>query len=407
MAIRSEQIEAAHPYGGVEFENVIPLEDYRNLEHLTHYVDWLKEGAEFKELHYLGADNTKEGTIHRYGIVTEAGYAYNGNISIPKRQTSDIAVLKTCAWGTSPRGHNEHTDRVMMQDGYPAITLGNEGSYRPKKLPMPERPLTLGGTAAVALNFSRFAGAEFSHIIHPTDRTAKGESKGGMEGMGYSLDRNFGQNVLMIDFTAPCIPKKFQLTRSREFGAQLVGKEPLELARLGGRLALGLVFHYPATVDPHPYAVIHQIAKSPAVFSGEAGDLGRLMNSERIMHITTFKDDAWSMPDVWEEIFPESEYPNVRITRLEGSHLTLADPETLAYIRARERAFRELYTQNGNSLFDKFGNELITGDMVFDLAHGYVDQYRAPRPEGVVNKVVRFIFRDCRINQPVNLPTAA
>jgi hypothetical protein len=246
--------------------------------------------------------------------------------------------------------------------------------------------MTLAGTSAAALNFSQEVVKQFHYLMNPTLRTAIGESKGGMEGMGSLwLAPFFDQNILMADYTAPCIPRKIQLADLAEFSEQLKS-EPVALAQLLGKITLGLLLHYPATVDLHPYALAHQAVKGFSVFSGEAGDLGRMVDTQQILHMTTFSGDVASMEAVWSEIFTPESHPNVRITPLKGNHLTIADPETQAYVRARQRAFREVYeTAEGDM-------SLITGDEVFDLAHAYVKEYLRPSPNGVINKLARLVF---------------
>lgn len=369
--------------------NVIPLAENKqliseaNLQRLDSYVDYLKHGSEIRDLVLLGEEVKTNGTLHRFGFITAAGYAYNANIAVPYELSSDIPIFATCAWGTSPRGHNEHTALKLMEDGLATVVVGNEGSYRPKKLVRPKTKMTLAGTAAAGLNFSQEIIRDFNEL-HPVHRTALGESKGGMEGMGSIwLAPFFNQDILMADYTAPCIPVKIELSDLREFSSQLKS-EPLSIAKLAGRLTLGLVLHYPATADIHPYALAHQAAKGVAVFSGEAGDLGKMVDRQQLIHMSVFSKDFASMRHVWEEIF--NEHPNVRITPLEGSHLTIADPETLAYIRARQRSFREVYDRKAGDMSN------ISGDEVYDLAHDYVADYMKPQPNGVINKLARLVF---------------
>lgn len=373
--------------------NVIDLAEHRRhdeadpLQNLEAFVGQLKENSEIVELRHLTTERKARGTIHRYGFITAGGYAYNGNVTISDELASDIPVFATCAWGTSPRGHNEHTALKLMEDGLATIIVGNEGSYHPKNLPAPKTDMTMAGTAAAALRFSQvIAGehGEFRYLLHPRLRTALGESKGGMEGMGSLwLAPFFNQELLMADYTAPCIPHKIKRSDLVEFSNQLKS-EPLSIARLAGRLTLGLVLHYPATVDLHPHAIAQQVTKRTAVFSGEAGDLARLIDTQKLIHITVFKEDFASMRQVWEEIF--ADYPNVRITPLEGSHLTIADPETLAYIRARQQAFRDVYNAKAGVMAE------ISADEVFDLAHAYVAKYLRPAPQGPINRLARLIF---------------
>lgn len=344
----------------------------------------LQERTVITDINKLDVVERPEGTIERYGLVTASGYAYAGNVTLPHNQTSDIAVIGKSAWCTSSQGHNEHTALKFAEDGLVTAHLANEGSYRPDKLPWPKTGMTLADTAAVVLHFARFATDTHSDRLDSSVVTAVGESEGGMEGMGeVALSTHFGFNILMADFTAPCIPQKLQLRDAKKFVEQLIA-EPREIARLGGKIALQLALHYPSTLDLHPYAVAHQLAKGAAVFSGDAGKLAKLVPEDARIHISTFHKDSASMPDVWREIF--SHHPNVRITPLLGSHLTIADPETLAYIRARQQAARIVYDNHGRNISE------ITGDEIFDYAHLLVSDYVRPHPRHAINAFVRRAF---------------
>jgi hypothetical protein len=369
-----------------------PTSEEESLCRLQAYVDYHKKGAEITgDLVELGVDKTKYGKIHHFGMVTKAGFAYGGHVSIPNEPISDIPVTSTAAWVTGPLGHNEHNHRLFMQDGIPGIHLANEGSFRPGLLPpVPKQGLYLATTAAASLSFNREIGERFAGDIHPVLRTAAGESKGAMEGKATMwLDQFFGLNYLMANFTAGCIPRRPELRDLPKFAEQ-IKDEPAQLIQLAGRLTLGLIFHTPSTIDLHPYAVVGQIAKAPAIFSGETGDHAKMINHEKLIHMTTFHKDAWSMMEEWLKIYEG--HPNARITPLDGSHLTLADPETQAYTRAREKAFRELFERSGRKIIDNDGNQQFTGDDVFDLAHEYVPQFMKDLPSNPIQKVVRFIF---------------
>jgi len=364
------------------------------LVQVTDYVTELQTLSEIRgDLHHLGSEEGRTGTVHHYGLVNEAGYGYGGHVSIPHEPSSPIAVAGTAAWLTSTLGLNEHTMRVLMSDGLPGVFLGNEGSYRPGFLPpKPEVGMSLGLTAATSLQFNR-AVSEVHPELDPVRRTAIGESKGDMEGGAVMwLDEFFGMEYLMANFTAGCFPRRLQLGDIPDSLRQ-VAQEPLQAAKLAGRIAGKVLFHLPSTIDPHPYAWAGQVGKVTALLSGEAGDHARMIRKDRIIHKTIFSGDAWSMQEEWAEIFG-TDYPNVRITPLEGSHITLADPETLAYTRAREKAFRILFAAHDNQLYDTEGELLFSGDQVFDLAHEYVHEFLPELPQNPAQKVVRFIFGD-------------
>jgi len=327
---------------------------------LEERLDTLQSNAQLTRLDTLQEpEQIREGYLERYGFVTAGGYAYDAVVGMPRDQRTDIPVLATAAWFTSSRGHNEHAVRHLMRAGSPVIFVGSEGSYRPGNLVKPTTGITLAGSAAATLRFAQEAADQHHYLFDAQKRIVIGESRGAMTGLGMlSIDRLFDQEVVFADITAPCFPEAFApIKHSREFLGYAV-TEPISFAKVLAHLTLKQVKHYPATLDPHPYALAHQLAMGPALFSGEAGDLARLVPKNKLVHITCFNGDVASMQSEWQRIFVD--HSNVRITPLEGSHLTIADPETLAYIEARNQAFHEEYAKD---------SELATGQQVFDRAH--------------------------------------
>ena len=279
------------------------------------------------------------GLLQKVGIVTEQGYAYAGFVGVPEKPESTVPVIGTAAWFTSIEGHNEHSVRNLMRAGNFVFFLGSEGSYEPEELPEPKGPITLAGSASAVLNFSYHYGKELAEEGHDVDieeRIVVGESRGGMVGMGIiALAEEFAQEIIMADLTAPCLPRAMELSDIKDLSNQIIS-EPAEIIKLGGKLTLGRLIHYPATLDLSRYSLAHQIAIGFALFSGEAGALARHIPPESLLHITTFEKDFASMKSEWEDIF--TSHKNVRITPLPGSHLTLADLETLKFIIGRNKA---------------------------------------------------------------------
>ena len=384
--------------------------NHENLERLGEFVDDVRERSRIVgEIQHLEPVDIEFGTTHRYGFQTEAGYLYAANVTIPHKQTTDISVLSTGAWGTSTRGHNENTGADLAELGIPFIHVGNEGSYHPWGIPpIPKRGLTLVGSAGAALAFSEeVTKRDFPYLLHPELRTAIGESKGGMEGMALpTLASAFGQKILMADFTATCMPKKPSIKELFQFGDQLVRGETIGAARLAGRLAVDVLAHMPSTIDLNPYAFAHQVAKGPAIFSGEAGDLSRLLDENFVLHKTIFKGDGWSMVEEWVKIFGGSS--NVRINQLDGIHLTIADPETKTFVMSRQMAFRDLYEQNDRRQQDQDGNELFSGQDIWNLAHEYYNQCAKALPGGMIQTVIRLaVGGNNRLHRDLTEPKAA
>lgn len=318
------------------------------------------EGSKLTELSLIEDEEIVNGHLRRFGFTTAAGYTYAGLLGMPKKELSDMPFVSTSAWTTSDRGHNEHTGRVAVKEGHPFIFVSQEGGYRPEisNFPVPKRGLTLARSAAAVLSFASKVANENKYSIDAEKRILLGESRGGMVGMGVlALDQYFDQEIVYADLTAPCFPRGFERTDITKL-ARHIYSEPRSLIKMAGKFTLGKLLHYPSTLDLHPYSVAHQIAIGPALFSGEAGDMARLIDRDKIVHITCYNDDFASMPDEWRKIF--ANHPNVRVTNLEGSHLTLADPETMDYIHARRRAFRDLGGDDGRT---------VPGQLMFDRAH--------------------------------------
>lgn len=297
------------------------------------------------------------GCIDRYGFTTKNGYSYGALVALPEYPLTTIPDIGTSAWHTSLRGHNEHTIRNLMRAGTPVVYVGAEGSWHASS--NPQRPITLADSAAAVLRFANIATCEYS--LDSVSRNVIGESRGAMVGMGIvALAENFEQEIILADLTAPCLPRKMTVDDLREMSGQL-RVEPKEIIKLGGRLALKRLIHYPATIDPNLNAQKHQLAIGFALFSGEAGELARHIPKESLMHVTTFNKDFASMESEWRQIFKN--HPDVRVTPLLGSHLTLADPETLQFILARNECIREA---TDNKITPTQSN-------IFDRAHSFVE----------------------------------
>lgn len=305
------------------------------------------------------------GELRKIGIITEQGYCYAGFVGIPEKPESSVPVIGTSAWFTSIEGHNEHSVRNLMRAGNFVLFLGSEGSYEPEIKPEPQSPISLANSAAAVLNFSHHYTrelAEEGHAIDLEKRIAAGESRGAMVGMGVvAMAEHFAQKVVFADLTAPCLPRPMELSDLKDLASQIYS-EPREIIKLAGSLTLGRLVHYPATLDLSPYNLKHQVAIGFALFSGEAGELARHISNEALLHITTFEKDFASMKSEWEDIF--ANHDSVRITPLPGSHLTLADLETLQFIIGRNKAAQICIAED----------EPLTPATVFDAAHLFAQQ---------------------------------
>ncbi len=313
--------------------------DFLNEEHLTE----VRKNSSIVDWEYLGEETVEGvGTLRRMGFVTERGYAYSALIGIPENPASTVPIIGTSAWWTSTEGHNERTLRNLVRAGNFVYLVGAEGSYEPKERPEPKGPITLADSAAAVLNFSYYTTEELTeegHTLSARERIVTGESRGGMVGMGIvALASEFNQDIIFADLTAPCLPQKMEIADILDLLKQ-VAREPGEIIKLVGNLTLARLIHYPSTIDLSPYSVLHQLAIGFALFSGEAGALARRIPKDILMHITVFENDFASMAESWNDIFKN--HPDVQITPLPGSHLTLADLETLLYILGRNEAVLE------------------------------------------------------------------
>lgn len=342
------------------------------IQHFYEEVEQAKQRTEIDKTNteHLGTEQFQNGYVERYGSVDAAGYGRAGLVGIPRNPITTVPVIATTAWFTSTEGHNLHTGLKFLDAGVPFIIQGAEGSHRPgwRRLRPPSNGINLTDSAAALLGFSHYVAGEHKNVIHKSEREVIGESRGGMVAMGVlALAESYDQQVLMADLTAPCFPRPFSLEDIKNFKDQLIA-EPKTMVGLAGKMAMRLLVHYPQTLDLHPLSLVHQLAIGPALFSGEAGDLASVIPGDPIIHVTCFDDDFASMPNEWDNILNPDENENRRITLLKGSHLTIADPETLQYILARNEAYR-IIAQHPS------GNP--TGTAVFDLAHDIVAKQEA------------------------------
>mgnify|MGYP001349336183 CR=1 FL=1 len=162
-------------------------------------------------------------------------------------------------------------------------------------------------------------------------------ARGGMTMMGVlALEAMYGKDTLLADNIAPCIPKAMSKPGDALRLMEQISKEPLELAKLLGKLGLVRLVHYPGTIDLSPRSVAHQLQIGGALFNGEAGALGRHVPKHKLLHIGLFNGDFASMPGEWQLIF--SEHENVRILSGPGSHMSIVDLDTKRNMRARAHA---------------------------------------------------------------------
>lgn len=364
--VAERALEIAVPFDALQSYNNPRLEGDQSTYLDAEHIEELQENSNIVHIEMLEEPKRIKGVgvIERYGFTTALGYSYSGLVCIPENAKSDVATIGTSPWITSDRGHNEHTARNFMREGNYVFFVGAEGSWH--KQSSPNGPITLADSAAATLAFASLAELRVNRWqkdkIQHGKRNLIGESRGAMTGFGImALAEHLQQQILYADLTAPCFPDKVSIETAIKLVNQIVD-EPLQIARLGGRIANRTLLNYPATLDLWPSALKHQFAIGFALASGEAGALARHIDKDTLLHITAYKRDSASDYVRWQQILPEENYPNLRLDELEGSHLTIADPETLMYLLIRSSlANSEIIV--GNTL---------TQEAIFDETHNVI-----------------------------------
>ncbi len=302
-------------------------------EYSTYVLDY-RRNAEQRDQHH--------GAIYSDVATVSDGQQYQVVTALPDRPIIEAPIAMTTAWFTSTRGHNRHTAQHLMRLGFPVVLVGPEGGHREQKLFNPLQHVSR--LKDIDLGYSAHNMHNVLDVVPDTLPSAAyrvasshalllGESRGAMVGQGVLAQAAAHERTIVYaDLTAPCFPVHLQSHHGRRLMEQVI-HEPVEIAKLAGRIALNPLIYYPATVDPHPQALAYNIAIGKGLFSGEAGALANHIPLEQQMHITTFHDDFASMPHKWKEIFHN--HANVRIKTIDGSHLTIGHPTTLAYIENR------------------------------------------------------------------------
>lgn len=323
------------------YNNPRLLDDEQAFLDHEHREELLRESELTSWNEYADQEKIRGGVLRRAGVITRQGYEYDVLIGIPDEPSTDVMSAGTTAWFTSVKsGHYEHLVRGIVEDGRYAVFVGAEGSYDSKLSPKPTSPISLANSAATVLSVvakSQEILCAEGHDVDQENLLLAGESRGGMTMMGVlALEAMYGKDTLLADNIAPCIPKAMSKPGDALRLMEQISKEPLELAKLLGKLGLVRLVHYPGTIDLSPRSVAHQLQIGGALFNGEAGALGRHVPKHKLLHIGLFNGDFASMPGEWQLIF--SEHENVRILSGPGSHMSIVDLDTKRNMRARAHA---------------------------------------------------------------------
>ena len=307
---------------------------------------------------------TPTGRIATLGFRLASGYDYAALLCQPNEQVSSIPIGTSSPYTVSVSGHMDRIGRNLMDAGYVAFIAGSEGSYHSKLPRLPKTFISLLLTAGASLSMFTAMAEHTEAEVDEKVITVAGESKAAMTGFGMQLlEKQFGKYIPLLDLFAPGFPRRIEVGDVWRTAKQVVAL-PWHAYNVARRLHYRRLQYYPSTFDPHPTNIGCQAAMLPALVSGEAGGLATLTANDRLLHVTGFTKDAFFMPTVWEEILAGR--PNTRIAPLSGDHITLADPESTAYVNARRRAFDDALATGSD----------LTMENVFEKAHDYVDQFR-------------------------------
>ncbi len=341
----------------LEHEEFIPNDEV--LEAFNKELEKLKRDSEIIKAEPLDVIETRDGRIDKYGFILRSGFTHAANFAFSRNPITDVPGLETTALFTSIEGMNEDFARNCTEAGSHYLSIGAEGSYHTGKLSIPRRRLSLARSSAAVLSISNYAGEKYGKVINPVDRYLVGKSRGSMAGKGIlAMDKVFDQNILFADLLAACYPRPFKFSTDILMMGKQFLKEPKSAVSFLGKLSIGKLWHYPATLDPHFYAIAHQIATIPALINGDSGEMAKLIQESKAILVRDFEDDYMSMPEEWDSIYKD--HPNVRTMRFKGGHSKIPSPEVQASMVDASKAFQVSYLEKGKDLtIDDVVNQLL------------------------------------------------
>ncbi len=303
----------------------------------------------------LGSEATRHGITSTEVYTLQNGREYEVVTGEPYAQRSDVPIVSTTALATSIRGHNRHNLYQGMSLGYPVVLIGPEGGH--SHIPTSRKAARQAVRNLLSINLAETA-ENMHEILEITDRLgfyepgkiiSTGESRGAMIGMGVkSRASKFGRLVIYSDLTAPCFP----MPRKEIERRTNLPMETIRQTSLMGHLPLKLhprrLAHYPATLNLNPQFLLHVVGTIPTLLSGSAGKLAREIDQDAYIHNTLFRNDTWSFPEGWSEIF--AEYPNVVNTLRPGNHMGITDELTLKERSNRLGGLRDELAANHNRM---------------------------------------------------------
>lgn len=279
--------------------------------------------------------------LTRHRVIMSDGTRLGLNICEPKERTTDIPIIETPAWFTNLHGFNEHTQRAFGSLGIPSILVGHVGQerdnalreatsfmLRPWQTVREMRGISLGRQAHNMLEVLQYPKLG---MRYDTDHVLiHGNSRGAMVQFPFMhMAEQRGINVVFAMPVAPCFAQGFGKETLREFS----GTPAKEITNVG-RLAIRNLFDMAGTgvntLNPSPKSLLYELAHTDALFNGDAGRFARLTRPDQDMLILAYKEDIAGQHDRWEDIY--SNHPNVHVRSVPGSHLSIADVRTRAYV---------------------------------------------------------------------------
>lgn len=304
--------------------------------------------------------------LSRYRVVMSDGTKLGMNICEPRERVTDTPIIETPAWFTNLHGFNEHTQRAFGSLGIPSILVGHVGQerdsfvrelsgtiFKPWQSVREMRSISLARQAHNMLEIFQYPllGKQFDteHVfIH-------GNSRGAM--VQFPFMRMAEQRGIHVAFAmpvAPCFAKGWDRETMRELSGTPI-KEVGNVARLAVRNLFDMAGTGANTINLSPKSILYELAHTDALFNGDAGKFAHHTRKDQDMLILAYNDDLAGQHDEWEDIYKD--HPNVHVRSVPGSHLSIADVRTRAYVMRT---------------FDRYAEQLRDGEHPTRLDHSHV-----------------------------------
>lgn len=304
--------------------------------------------------------------LTRYRVTMSDGTRLGMNVCEPKERVTDTPVIETPAWFTNLHGFNEHTQRAFGSLGIPSILVGHVGQerdsfarelggtlLRPWQTVREMRSISLARQAHNMLEVLQYPrlGMQFD-----TDQVfIHGNSRGAMVQFPFMrMAEDRGVHVAFAMPVAPCFAKGWDRETMRELSATPI-KEVGNVARLAVRNLFDMAETGTNTINLSPKSLLYELAHTDALFNGDAGRFAHLTPKSQDMLILAYNDDLAGQHDIWEEIYKN--HPGVHVRSVPGSHLSIADVRTRAFVMRT---------------FNRYAEQLRDGEHPTNLDHSHI-----------------------------------